>query len=58
MKTDQSVPTWNYLSVHAYGRWKIVNDRDYKKRIVNELVKYFESEGSTYSTRQSVRKLF
>lgn len=49
-ETDQSVPTWNYLSVHAYGEMEIVNDRDDKIRIVNELVKYFESEGSTYST--------
>lgn len=49
-ETDQSVPTWNYLSVHAYGEMEIVNDRDDKIRIVNELVKYFEGEGSTYST--------
>lgn len=49
-ETDQSVPTWNYLSVHAYGEMEIVNDRGEKIRIVKDLVKYFEGEGSTYST--------
>lgn len=49
-ETDQSVPTWNYLSVHAYGEMEIVTDRGEKIKIVKDLVKYFEGKESTYST--------
>lgn len=57
-ETDQSVPTWNYLSVHAYGEMEIVNDREEKKRIVKDLVKFFEEEGSTYSTDNLQERYF
>ncbi len=49
-ETDQSVPTWNYLAVHAYGEMEIVTDRGDKIKIVKDLVKYFEGKESTYST--------
>lgn len=47
-ETDQSVPTWNYLSVHVYGKIKILEDRDDREKIVREAVKYFEDDNSNY----------
>ena len=57
-ETDQSVPTWNYIAVHAYGEMEIVNDREEKIRIVKDLVKFFEGEGSTYSTDNLQERYF
>jgi len=48
-ETDQSVPTWNYLSVHAYGNLKITEEMEHKIRIIRELVEYFEPDKSRYS---------
>lgn len=50
-ETDQSVPTWNYLAVHAYGNISIIEDNEEKLKTVASLADYFESEnnyGSTY----------
>ena len=35
------VPTWNYVSVHAYGRMRIVDDRD---RLLDHLRKLTDSQ--------------
>ncbi|MBS1517098.1 MAG: FMN-binding negative transcriptional regulator [Bacteroidetes bacterium] len=48
-ETDQSVPTWNYISVHVYGSISITEDRDNKTRHVSELVNHFENIKSGYS---------
>ncbi len=49
-ETDQSVPTWNYVSAHAYGPVEIISENSDKFDVVNKLVSYFETGGSTYST--------
>lgn len=46
--SDQTVPTWSYLSVHVYGKITILDDRDSKETAVREIVKYFEGENSSY----------
>ncbi len=48
-ETDQSVPTWNYVSAHAYGPIEIINEFSDKLGVVNKLVSYFESDNSIYS---------
>lgn len=48
-ETNQSVPTWNYISVHAYGKIEILEDREIKEKIIRETVKFFESPESAYS---------
>jgi len=38
-----SVPTWNYVVVHAYGLPRIVDDEDAVRRMLRELVQQHES---------------
>ena len=38
----ESVPTWNYATVHAYGRGKILPDTD-KHQVLTELISQFDS---------------
>jgi transcriptional regulator len=40
----ESVPTWNYVAVHAYGRPAIVEDRDAKHAQQAQLVGLFDPE--------------
>ena len=47
-ETNQSVPTWNYLSVHTYSEIEIINKQEDKVKIIKDLVKYFEAEDSSY----------
>jgi transcriptional regulator len=37
------VPTWNYATVHAYGRPEVVHDKDWLRRHVSELTAQQES---------------
>lgn len=47
-ETDQSVPTWNYVTAHAYGLIEIKNDIEDKFETVSRLVKFYEAEDSPY----------
>jgi transcriptional regulator len=35
---ELSVPTWNYIAVHAYGTLALIEDQDSKNRLVEELI--------------------
>lgn len=48
-ESDQTVPTWNYLSVHVYGELNVIENRDEKYKIINELVDHFEPDKNKYS---------
>lgn len=48
-ESDQAVPTWNYLSVHVYGELNVIENRDEKYKIINELVDHFEPDKKKYS---------
>ncbi|MEM7028465.1 MAG: FMN-binding negative transcriptional regulator [Chloroflexota bacterium] len=37
-----TVPTWNYLAVHVYGQFKLVDNRDHLRWIVEESVRVYE----------------
>ncbi len=37
------VPTWNYVAVHAYGTARTVEDRDWLRRLVEDLTGLHES---------------
>lgn len=41
-EAEQVVPTWNYTAVHAYGRIRIVEDRDALLEIVQRTVSLYE----------------
>lgn len=57
-ESDQTVPTWSYLSVHVYGNIEIINDKDVKIKLVKDLVKYFEGENSSYSIENLKQSYF
>lgn len=42
--TPENVPTWNYLSVHAYGKVQILNGYDEKIEVLEQSMAEFESE--------------
>ena len=39
-----SVPTWNYMSVHAYGKLTIIEESEAVKKLLHELVLQYEKE--------------
>lgn len=38
----ESVPTWNYVTVHAYGKAKIVHDEDAKIKALENMILFYE----------------
>jgi transcriptional regulator len=40
---EQSVPTWNYVSVHAYGAATIINDRDQAFEALEKMIDTYEA---------------
>ena len=39
-----NVPTWNYMAVHAYGRPRIVEEKETLQQMLTELVSHFEAD--------------
>ncbi|UWZ83321.1 FMN-binding negative transcriptional regulator [Occallatibacter riparius] len=35
---ELSVPTWNYIAIHAYGTLELIEDHDGKQHLVEELI--------------------
>ncbi|MGJ4747824.1 FMN-binding negative transcriptional regulator [Leptospira sp. SA-E8] len=46
-ESAQSVPTWNYISVHVKGTLHLL-DRDQTEKVLQDSILYFESENSGY----------
>ena len=40
----ESVPTWDYIAVHAYGKAVIINGVNEKIRLLEEMIQYYEPE--------------
>lgn len=40
----ESVPTWDYLSVHAYGKAKIVSSPIEKQQAIEEMIGFYDPE--------------
>jgi len=38
----ESVPTWDYISVHAYGKAKVLEDEASKARILEQMITFYE----------------
>ncbi|QQQ28993.1 FMN-binding negative transcriptional regulator [Chryseobacterium indoltheticum] len=38
----ESVPTWDYISVHAYGNAKIITDADVKLKELEKVISFYE----------------
>ncbi|MDQ6597783.1 FMN-binding negative transcriptional regulator [Bacillus salipaludis] len=48
-ETMKAVPTWNYVSIHIYGKMEIVEDPKVIFDSLNDLVKKYESTDSPYN---------
>ncbi len=40
----ESVPTWNYMAVHAYGKAKITGDEAAKIRLLEQMIQFYEKD--------------
>lgn len=40
----ESVPTWDYISVQAYGKANIISDEKAKEQALKEMILYYEKE--------------
>jgi transcriptional regulator len=38
----ESVPTWNYIAVHAYGKAKILEDKNSKIKVLEQMIKFYD----------------
>jgi transcriptional regulator len=52
-ETHPSVPTWNYVTVHAYGRAKIVEEPERVSELLDELIGSYEGEKGWNSSNLS-----
>ncbi len=43
-KNRETVPTWNYATVHAYGKPKVIHETDKLRKMVTQLTHYHESK--------------
>lgn len=40
----ESVPTWDYIAVHAYGKAKIVEDETAKLKALEQMIQFYEKD--------------
>jgi transcriptional regulator len=38
----QSVPTWDYIAVHAYGKARMLNDDPSKMKVLEQMIRFYE----------------
>lgn len=38
----ESVPTWDYISVHAYGKAKILEEESSKIKVLEEMIRFYD----------------
>ncbi|MEC1153937.1 FMN-binding negative transcriptional regulator [Cytobacillus horneckiae] len=48
-ETTKAVPTWNYVSIHIYGKMEIVEDKKVIYNSLDDLVNKYESIDSIYN---------
>ncbi|QNF29917.1 FMN-binding negative transcriptional regulator [Metabacillus elymi] len=48
-ETTKAVPTWNYVSIHLYGKIEIIEDEKVIFDSLNDLVNKYESTDSPYN---------
>ncbi|BDA80318.1 protease synthase and sporulation protein PAI 2 [Leptospira kobayashii] len=55
-ETNKSVPTWNYLSVHVYGKASLVRNEEELRKSLDELILKYEGENSPFFLRNMDEK--
>ncbi|WP_227936007.1 FMN-binding negative transcriptional regulator [Alkalihalobacillus deserti] len=51
-ETTMAVPTWNYLSIHLYGKMEILEDQKVIFDSLNDMVNKYESPNSSYNLKE------
>ena len=51
-ETGQAVPTWNYISIHVYGKVAIEKDGQRLSQLLRDTVRKYEGEDSPYRIDQ------
>lgn len=51
---DNSVSTWLYISVHAYGSFKRITDADEKIKILDATMKHFDKDHSSQNWKDHI----
>jgi transcriptional regulator len=41
---EQNVPTWNYLSVHAYGKATLIDDKAQVADLLEKMISFYEAD--------------
>jgi transcriptional regulator len=41
---ENSVPTWNYIAIHAYGTATLINTPEDKAALLEQTIKYYEAD--------------
>lgn len=42
-ESEQSVPTWNYIAVHAYGTATLIDSPEAKAQLLEETIQFYEA---------------
>lgn len=51
-ETMKAVPTWNYVSIHIYGKLEIVDDTKVILNSLHDMVNKYESQDSPYNLNE------
>ncbi|MGF7080622.1 FMN-binding negative transcriptional regulator [Mucilaginibacter sp. UYCu711] len=43
-ESEQSVPTWNYIAVHAYGTAVIIDNSEAKSQLLEQTIHFYEAD--------------
>jgi transcriptional regulator len=43
-ENEQSVPTWNYIAVHAYGTASIIDSPEAKAQLLEQTIQFYEAD--------------
>lgn len=48
-ETNKAVPTWDYVSIHVYGKIELINEKNRVLNFLNDLVNKYEKSDSPYN---------
>lgn len=43
-ESEQSVPTWNYIAIHAYGKAQLIDSPENKAQLLAQTIKFYEAD--------------
>lgn len=43
-ESEQSVPTWNYIAIHAYGKATLIESAEAKAKLLEQTIRFYEDD--------------